>query len=121
MDGEQNSKNNENLPDTEVGTVDFHPSELAVIFDWLEDRYHLLFGKGKAADYEKRKKDEWVKFVSAVNAIFRGANNRTKESIKKKINNMRQQGITYYLRKFYKCNEMTKMSDIGLCNNYQNV
>ena len=99
MEGVENSENNNVNANSDTGMIDFHPSELAVIFDWLEDKYHLLFGCGKAANYEKKKTDEWKKFVSAVNGVFNGANNQTKESIKKKINNMRQQGGHYLLFK----------------------
>ena len=75
MEVGESSQINDANANSDTGTIDFHPSELAVIFDWLEDQYHLLFGGGKAANYEKKKTDQWKNFVAAVNGVFQGANN----------------------------------------------
>ena len=66
--------------------------EVAVIFDWLEKRYSDLFGRGKGKSYKASKDDVWEQLVEAVNAVFKGRNKWTRESIYTKIDNMKNQG-----------------------------
>ena len=95
----QNSQNLEISQNTQVidgeesgQTVEWKPNELAVIFDWLENKYDKIFGRGKGKNYRRKKDNEWDEFVEAVNAVYRGKNRRTKDSIYTKIDNMKTQG-----------------------------
>ena len=54
------------------GSIEWKPSELAVIFDWLEHRYNKIFERGKGKNYKKAKDNVWKDFVDAVNAVYRG-------------------------------------------------
>ena len=66
--------------------------EVAVIFDWLEKQYSDLFGRGIGKRYKASKDDVWEQLVEAVNAVFKGRNKWTRESIYTKIDNMKNQG-----------------------------
>ena len=99
MAAENSERNAENSQNTQVmdgdgfgQSIEWKPSELVVIFDWLENKYDQIFGCGRGKNYKKKKDNEWDEFVEAVNAVYRGKNRWTKESIYTKIDNMKTQG-----------------------------
>ena len=73
-------------------TIEWKASELAVIFDWLENKYDKIFGHGQGKNYKKKKENAWEEFIEALNAVYHGKNRRTKDSIYTKIDNMKTQG-----------------------------
>ena len=93
---ENNSENAQNEqviePEESQQSVEWKASELAVIFDWLENKYDKIFGHGKGKNYKRKKDNEWEDFVQAVNEVYRGKNRHTRESIYTKIDNMKTQG-----------------------------
>ena len=85
------SQNVEDEQDLLLSTA-LRTQEVAVIFDWLEKQYSDLFGRGKGKSYKASKDDVWEQLVEAVNAVFKGRNKQTRESIYTKIDNMKNQG-----------------------------
>ena len=83
----------------------YKKGELAIIVDSLENHYYDLVGNGKSADYKQRRDKAWGQLIQKLNdwneeegyAVI-----REYDSVKRKIDNLKQRG-TKELNKLY-CN-----------------
>ena len=77
------------------GTKWFQPGELSIMIDHLERNYQLLFGNCKKADYKQQRIKAWQQLMDDLNVWNEqsGTNvTRDVDSVKRKIDNMKQRG-----------------------------
>ena len=63
--------------------------EVAVIFEWIKNKYEDLVGCGKTFQYSENRKKTWDALAQAVNEVFDGKYNRSAQFIAKWIENLR--------------------------------
>ena len=73
----------------------FKPGELAIMIQHLDSNYNVLFGNCKKADYKQQRVKAWQQLIDELNVWNVQANNeveRDMESVKRKIDNLKQRG-----------------------------
>ena len=87
------------------GTKWFQPGELSIMIDHLESNYQLLFGNCKKADYKQQRVKAWQKLIEDLNVWneHSGTNvSRDVDTVKRKIDNMKQRGIFLFIENLRK-------------------
>ena len=77
------------------GTKWFQLGELSIMIDHLESNYNLLFGNCKKASYKQQRIKAWQSLMEALNAWNEQSETGVThdiESVKRKIDNMKQRG-----------------------------
>ena len=76
----------------------YKKGELAIIIDSLENHYYDLVGNGKSADYKQRRDKAWGQLIQKLNDWNEEEGYpvvREYDSVKRKIDNLKQRGIKY--------------------------
>ena len=81
----------------EEGTRWYKAGEIAIILDQMENNYNFLFGNCKKASYKQDRVKAWKKLIEALNMwnVQAGTDvERDFESVKRKIDNLKQRGMS---------------------------
>ena len=96
--GDEAGEENEDPNDPNSGWL--QQGEVAIILDHMENRLNLLVGKGKSSQYKKDREKAWSKLLDEINRWNEAQKTgkiRRYSKIKKKIDNIKKNGVFLYL------------------------
>ena len=110
LENKQASQNEDESNETQEDPSDpnswwLKPGEIVIILDNMKSNLHFLAGNGKSAQYKKTREMAWKKLIDEINEWNESEGTgkvRQYAKIKKKINNMKKNGLFLNKSLFYK-------------------